>query len=103
MYRPGILAAAILHSLSAQPRVIIVSIKGAGAHLRFPSCFGCPLEDTSLDILALVLSRAYVHGFNRMREEKETVPGSEKREQAQESIPQPFTERSASNPLKASV
>lgn len=68
-----ILAAAILHSLSAQPRVIIVSIKGAGAHLQLPSFCGCPVEYTSLDILGLVFSRAYVHGFNRVREEKETV------------------------------
>lgn len=60
-------------SLSAPPLVTSVSKKGACIHVWHSGFCGCHVEDTSLDSLALVASRASVHGFSGMVANEETI------------------------------
>lgn len=79
---------------------LLVSEKEPCVHVWCPEFYGCCAEDISLDSLALVASKACVHGFNTMVTNKEKsilswlVPQrSVQRKQTEMSISQPFPER----------
>lgn len=61
------------HNLSALPQTAGVSKKGAYTNTQHPSFCDCCPEDTVFDSLVLMASRGWVHKFNRMIANKETL------------------------------